>query len=401
MTFSRFFIDRPIFAGVLSSLIFIGGVIAMFQLPISEYPEVAPPAIVINAQFPGANPRTIAETVAAPLEEQINGAEGMLYMNSLATTDGNLSLTVTFAIGTDPDLAQQKIQNRVSQALPRLPDIVRQLGVTVTKSSPDLTMVVHLRAPTQRYDELYLRNYATLNVKDQLARIPGVGQVRLFGSGDYAMRIWLNPDKIAEIGMTASEVVDAIRQQNTQVAAGVIGGPPYNDGVVVQLPINVEGRLKSAEEFGEIVIKRDANGAITRLRDVARIDLDAQQYALRSLLDNAPAVAIPIFAAPNANALDISHNVRAKMAELAKTFPDGIKYSIVYDPTVFVSDSIKAVIRTLLEAVALVVLVVVIFLQTWRASIIPLLAVPVSIIGTFALMLAVRLLASTCSPCSA
>jgi multidrug efflux pump len=388
VTLSRFFIDRPIFAGVLSTLIFIVGLIAMFNLPVAEYPDVTPPSIVVDAQFPGANPRTIAETVAAPLEEQINGVEGMLYMNSLATTDGRLSLTVTFEIGTDADLAQQKVQNRVSQAEPRLPDITRQLGVTVAKSQPDLTMVVHLRSPSQRYDILYLRNYGTLNVKDQLARIPGVGQVEMFGGGDYAMRVWLNPEKIAELGMTAGEVIEAIRAQNIQVAAGTIGGPPYDDGVQVQLPINVEGRLKSADEFGEIVIKRDARGVITRLRDVARIEMDAQQYALRSLLDNDPAVAVAIFAAPNANALDISSNVRARMAELAKTFPEGIEYTIVYDPTVFVSDSIKAVITTLLEAVALVVLVVVIFLQTWRASIIPLLAVPVSIIGTFSLMLA-------------
>ncbi|MQA65222.1 MAG: multidrug efflux RND transporter permease subunit [Alphaproteobacteria bacterium] len=388
VTLSRFFIDRPIFAGVLSTLIFIVGLIAMFNLPVAEYPDVTPPSIVVDAQFPGANPRTIAETVAAPLEEQINGVEGMLYMNSLATTDGRLSLTVTFEIGTDADLAQQKVQNRVSQAEPRLPDITRQLGVTVAKSQPDLTMVVHLRSPSQRYDILYLRNYGTLNVKDQLARIPGVGQVEMFGGGDYAMRVWLNPEKIAELGMTAGEVIEAIRAQNIQVAAGTIGGPPYDNGVQVQLPINVEGRLKNADEFGEIVIKRDARGVITRLRDVARIEMDAQQYALRSLLDNDPAVAVAIFAAPNANALDISSNVRARMAELAKTFPEGIEYTIVYDPTVFVSDSIKAVITTLLEAVALVVLVVVIFLQTWRASIIPLLAVPVSIIGTFSLMLA-------------
>ena len=388
MTFSRFFIDRPIFAGVISTLIFVVGLIAMFRLPISEYPEVTPPSVVVQAQFPGANPRTIAETVAAPLEEQVNGVEGMLYMNSLASTDGVLQLRVTFEIGTDPDLAQQKVQNRVSQALPRLPEVVRQLGVTVTKSSPDLTMVVHLRSPSQRYGVLYLRNYANLNVKDRLARLPGIGQVSLFGSGDYAMRVWLNPEKIAELNLTAGEVVAAIRAQNIQVAAGSIGGPPYDNGVVVQLPVNAEGRLKSAEEFGEIIIKRDANGTITRLRDVARTELDAQQYALRSLLDNAPAVAVPIFAAPGANALEISQNVRATMDEISKNFPEGIEYSIVYDPTVFVSESIEAVIHTLLEAIALVVLVVVVFLQTWRASVIPLLAVPVSIVGTLAVLLA-------------
>jgi multidrug efflux pump len=387
MNFSRFFIDRPIFAGVVSLLIFLGGLIAMFNLPIAEYPEVSPPSIVVQAQFPGANPAEIAQTVAAPLEEQINGVEGMLYMNSLATTDGNLSLTVTFEIGTDPDLAQQKVQNRVSQAQPRLPEVVRQLGVTVVKSSPDLTMVVHLRSPNERYDMLYLRNYGVLNVKDPLARLPGVGQVRLFGSGEYAMRVWLNPDRIAEREMTAGEVVDAIRAQNLQVAAGSIGGPPYADGVVLQRPISVQGRLNSPEEFAQVVIKRDAAGTITRLGDVARIELDAQQFALRSLLDNKPAVAIPIFAAPGANALDISSAVRSKMEELSRTFPEDLDYSIVYDPTVFVSDSIKAVIKTLLEAVGLVVLVVIVFLQTWRAAVIPLLAVPVSIVGTFALML--------------
>ncbi|MCL4136653.1 UNVERIFIED_CONTAM: hypothetical protein GTU68_010522 [Idotea baltica] len=358
----------------------------MFKLPISEYPEVSPPAIVVSASFPGANPSTIAETVATPLEEQINGVENLLYMNSLASTDGRLSLTVTFAIGTDPDLAQQLVQNRVSQALPRLPDITRQLGVTVIKSSPDLTMVVHLRSPDSSYDMLYLRNYATLNVKDQLAKIKGVGEVRLFGSGDYAMRIWLNPEKVAERNLTAGEVVQEIRNQNVQVAAGMIGGPPYDNGVEVQLPINVKGRLKSVKEFENIIIKRTLSGNVTRLKDVARIELSSQSYTLRSLLNGQQAVAIPIFASPGANALEISDNVRTSMAKLKKNMPAGVDYSIVYDPTVFVRGSIKSVITTMIQAVLLVVLVVVIFLQTWRASIIPLLAVPVSIVGTFAFM---------------
>ncbi len=388
MHFSRFFIDRPIFAAVLSILIFMIGMISMFRLPISEYPEVAPPSIVVSAQFPGANPAVIAETVATPLEEQINGVENMLYMNSLASADGALSLTITFAIGTDPDLAQQLVQNRVSQALPRLPDITRQLGVTVIKSSPDLTMVVHLLSPSERYDMLYLRNYANLNVKDRLAKIRGVGQVRLFGSGDYAMRVWLNPERIAERGMTAGEVVEAIRAQNTQVAAGVIGGPPYTDTAVTQMPINVQGRLLNEKEFEDIIVKRDANGVVTRLSDVARLELGAQNYSLRSMLDNKQAVAIPIFASPGANALQISSGVRAAMEELKKDFPEGIDYSIVYDPTVFVRGSIESVIMTLLEAVALVVIVIIAFLQTWRASIIPLIAVPISIIGTFAFMYA-------------
>lgn len=386
MNFSGFFIDRPIFAGVVSVLIFLSGLVSMFQLPISEYPEVVPPTVMVSAQFPGASPAIIAETVATPLEEQINGVEGMLYMSSLASADGTLSLTVTFKIGTNPDLAQQLVQNRVSQGLTRLPEITRQLGVTTTKSSPDLTMVVHLKSPKGRYDMLYLRNYANLNVKDSLNRIQGVGQVSLFGSGDYAMRIWLNPDKIAELHMNANEVVSAIRGQNIQVAAGVIGGPPYDKGVQLQMPINAHGRLQSIEEFEQVIIKRDPSGAITRLKDVARVELSAQQYGLRSLLDNKDAVAIPIFAAPGSNALQISTDVRKTMEELKKSFPDDVDYSIVYDPTVFVRDSIESVVHTLFEAVLLVVLVVIIFLQTWRASIIPLLAVPVSIVGTFAFM---------------
>ena len=385
MNLSKFFIDRPIFAGVISVVIFLAGLIAMTQLPISEYPEVVPPSVVVTAQFPGANPQTIAETVATPLEEQINGTEGMLYMGSSAASDGTLTLTVTFKLGVDPDLATQLVQNRVNQALPRLPDVTRALGVTTVKSSPDLTMVVHLNSPTGRYDMLYLRNYAVLNVKDQLAKIEGVGNVQLFGSGDYAMRIWLNPQRIAELGLSANDVVNAVRKQNVQVAAGVINGPPYGTRSQLQLPITVEGRLSDPEQFRQIVIKNEG-GVVTRLGDVARVEIDASQYGLRSLLNNRQAVAIPIFQAPGSNAIQISDRVRATMTELKKNFPEGLDYSIVYDPTVFVRDSIKAVVHTLLEAVLLVVLVVILFLQTWRASIIPLLAVPVSIIGTFGAM---------------
>jgi multidrug efflux pump len=383
---SKFFIDRPIFAGVISVMIFLAGLIAMTLLPISEYPEVVPPSVVVTASFPGANPGTIADTVATPLEEQINGTEGMLYMSSSAASDGTLTLTVTFKLGTDPNLAQQLVQNRVNQALPRLPDVTRSLGVTTVKSSPDLTMVVHLRSPNGRYDMLYLRNYAVLNVKDQLAKIEGVGSVQLFGSGDYAMRLWLDPQKIAELGLTADDVVAAVRKQNVQVAAGVINGPPYGTRSELQLPVNVEGRLSDPEQFKQIIIK-NAGGVVTRLGDVARVEIDASQYGLRSLLNNEQAVAIPIFQAPGSNAIQISDHVRATMEELKKNFPQGMDYSIVYDPTVFVRDSITAVVHTLLEAVALVVLVVILFLQTWRASIIPLLAVPVSIIGTFGAML--------------
>ncbi|MCE3253508.1 MAG: multidrug efflux transporter permease subunit [Cellvibrio sp.] len=386
MNISKFFVDRPIFAGVISLLIFIAGLLAMFQLPISEYPDVSPPSVVVNASYPGANPKVIAETVATPLEEQLAGTENMLYMFSQATTDGRLTLTVTFKIGTDVDLAQQMVQNRVSQALPRLPDVTRQRGVTVVKSSPDLTMVVHLISPDKSYDELYLRNYALMNIKDELAKVTGVGQVRLFGSGDYAMRIWLNPEKIAEKNLTANDVANAIREQNVQVAAGMIGGAPVTDLVDVQLPINAKGRLDNPEEFGEIIIRAGSTGEITRLKDVARVEMGPSEFSLNAMLDSRPAVAIPIFQSPGANAIQISDAVRSTMAELSERFPQGVEYEVVYDPTIFVKSSIKAVIITLLEALALVVVVVVLFLQTWRASIIPLLAVPVSIIGTFSLM---------------
>ena len=386
MNFSRFFVDKPIFAAVLSVLVFVGGLIAIFQLPVSEYPDVVPPSVVVRAQYPGANPKVIAETVAAPLEEQINGVENMLYMSSQNTSDGALMLTITFAIGTDVEQAETQVQNRVQRALPRLPEEVRQIGVTTVKSSPNLTMVVHLKSPDGRYDDLYLRNYATLNIKDRLARIHGMGEVQLFGSGDYAMRVWLDPQKVAARNLTAGDVVDAIREQNVQVAAGVIGQGPSKDADF-QLTVNTQGRLSSVEEFGDIVVKTNADGATTLLKDVARLEMGSNSYALRALLDNKSAVAIPIFEAPNANALQLSTDVRATMAELSKDFPEGVEYSIVYDPTQFVRESIDSVIHTLLEAVALVAIVVIVFLQSWRASIIPLLAVPVSVVGTFAVML--------------
>ncbi|MDF1632642.1 multidrug efflux RND transporter permease subunit [Mycoplana sp. MJR14] len=386
MNISRFFVDRPVFAGVLSLLIVIAGLIGMRSLPISEYPEVVPPSVVVRAQYPGANPKVIAETVATPLEEQINGVEDMLYMSSQATADGVMTLTVTFALGTDPDKAQQLVQNRVSQAEPRLPAEVRALGVTTVKSSPDLMMVIHLSSPDNRYDITYLRNYAVLNVKDRLARIDGVGQVQIFGSGDYSMRVWIDPQKAAERGLAASDIVAAIRQQNVQAAAGVIGASPSVDGIDLQLSVNAQGRLQSPEEFGRIIVKSGENGAITRLQDVARVELGAADYSLRSLLDNKAAVAIPVFQAPGSNAIEISDQVAATMNELQVAMPEGVRYDIVYDTTQFVRASIDKVVHTLLEAIALVVLVVILFLQTWRASIIPLLAVPVSIIGTFGVM---------------
>ncbi len=386
MNLSKFFIDRPIFAGVLSLLIFLSGLIAVRTLPISEYPDVVPPSVVVRANYPGANPQVIAETVATPLEEAINGVENMLYMSSQATTDGLMTLTITFKLGTDPDKAQQMVQNRVSRAEPRLPEEVKRLGVTTIKSSPDLTMVVHLLSPTGRYDMTYLRNYAVLNVKDRLARVEGVGDVQLFGSGDYSMRVWLDPQKVAQRGLSAGDVVAAIRGQNVQAAAGVVGASPGLQGIDVQLSVNAQGRLQNEEEFGDIIVKTGADGAVTRLRDIARLELGAADYSLRSLLDNKDAVAVPIFAAPGSNAIAISDGVRATMAEIKKAMPEGVDYEIVYDPTQFVRASIESVVHTLLEAVALVVLVVILFLQTWRASIIPLLAVPVAVVGTFAVM---------------
>ena len=386
MNFSQFFIQRPIFAAVLSLIILIGGAISLFQLPISEYPEVVPPTVVVRANFPGANPKVIGETVAAPLEQAITGVEGMLYMSSQATADGKMTLTVTFALGTDLDNAQVQVQNRVTRTQPKLPEEVTRIGITVDKSSPELTMVVHLTSPDDRYDMLYLSNYAVLNVKDELARLGGVGDVQLFGLGEYSLRVWLDPAKVAQRNLTATDVVTAIREQNRQVAAGQLGAPPSPSDTSFQLSVNTQGRLVSEEEFENIIIRSGPNGEITRLRDIARVELGSAQYALRSLLDNQPAVAIPIFQRPGSNAIEVSNQVRAKMAELKKSFPQGMDYSIVYDPTIFVRGSIEAVVHTLFEALLLVVLVVILFLQTWRASIIPLAAVPVSLIGTFAVM---------------
>ena len=386
MKFSHFFIQRPIFAGVLSVVIFLVGLISMYRLPISEYPEVVPPQVVVRAVYPGANPKTISETVSVPLEQQLNGVENSLYTFSQATSDGVMTLTVTFKLGTDIDQAQQLVQNRVAQALPKLPEEVRRLGVLTLKSTPDLTMVVHLYSPDATYDDIFVRNYATLQVKDVLARIDGVGQVQLFGSGDYAMRVWLDPERLAARGMAPGDVVNAIREQNMQVAAGAVGQQPVQSPVAFELQINTRGRVVSVEEFGNIVVKRGAHGETLLLKDVARVELGAGEFALRSLLNNRSAVAIPIFQQPGSNALRLSQEVRSTMELLKKNFPRGLDYAVAYDPTVFVQKSIDAVIHTLFEAILLVVLVVLIFLQTWRASIIPLAAVPVSLVGTFAVM---------------
>ena len=388
MNISRFFIGRPVFACVLSLVILLIGLIALKFLPVSEYPEVVPPTVVVRATYPGANPKTIAETVSSPLEQAITGVENGLYMSSQATTDGVMTLTITFKLGTDLDKAQVQVQNRVSQALPKLPTEVQRLGVTTLKSSPDLALVVHLFSPTGIYDDIYVRNYATLQVKDVLARLPGVGQVQIFGSGDYAMRVWLDPEKLEARGLTAADVITAITEQNAQVAAGTIGQEPQKSESNFALTINTNGRLIDEEEFSRIIVKTGAHGENVLLRDVARTELGASDYSLRSLLNNKAAVALPISQLPGSNAIELSDNVRKAMVELKRNFPEGLDYSVVYDPTIFVRHSIEAVVHTLFEALILVVIVVIVFLQTWRASMIPLAAVPVSLIGTFAAMLA-------------
>ena len=398
MNISDFFIKRPIFAAVISIVIFVIGTLAYFRIPLSEYPEVVPPTVVVRTTYPGANPTVIADTVASPLEQQINGVEGMLYMFSQATADGVMTLTITFGLGTDLDKAQVQVQNRVSQALPRLPQEVQRLGVTTEKTSPDLLMVVHLESTDNRYDMLYLANLAILQVKDELGRLPGVGNVQVFGAGDFSMRVWLNPNKLASHNLTATDVVQAIREQNVQVAAGVLGAPPTNTGsTAFQLLVNTQGRLTTEEEFGNIIIRAGKDGQITRVRDVGRVELGSSTYALRSLLDNKPAAALPISQRPGSNALQTSQQVRETMERLKKSFPEGVDYKIVYDPTIFVRESIRAVGHTFIEALLLVVIVVLVFLQTWRASIIPLLALPVSLVGTFSIMLALGFSLNTLS----
>src|ERR1700730_14449230 len=386
MNISRFFIERPIFAAMLSALILLVGLIALPGLPISEYPQVVPPTIVVRATYPGANPTVIADTVASPLEQAINGVEDMLYQYSQATSDGVMTLTVTFKLGTDIDKAQVQVQNRVAQALPKLPQEVQRLGVVTNKSSPDITLAVFVYSPNGRYDQTYLANFVALRIKDELARLDGVGDVQRFGGGDYSMRVWLDPEKVAARGLTTGDVVNAIREQNIQVAAGQLGAPPTANGANFQLEINTKGRLTDEADFESIIVKTGGAGQITPLRDVPRIELGSDNYALRAMIDNRTAVAIPIFQRPGSNAIAVSDAVRAKMAELKKSFPEGIDYNVAYDPTVFVRGSIRAVVHTLIEAIALVVIVVIVFLQTWRASVIPLIAVPVSLIGTFAVM---------------
>ena len=390
MNFARFFIDRPVFAGVISIVILIVGTLAIFSLPIAQYPEIAPPTVVVTASYPGANARVVAETVATPLEQQINGVEKMLYMSSQSTNDGNMNLTITFEPGTNLDIAQVQVQNRVSIAEPQLPQDVRALGLTVKKSSPDITLVVQLYSPDNRYDPLYISNYALLQVRDPLARLPGVGDIFLFGARDYSMRLWLDPRKLAARSITTGDVTQAIQEQNVQVAAGIVGAQPLPPGTTdFQLTVNAQGRLIQPSQFADVIVKTGADDRVTRVRDIARVELGAADYSVSTYFNGRPAIAIPIFQLPGSNAIETADAVYAKMKELKKNFPPGLEYVIPYDTTIFVRESVRDVVKTLFEAVLLVVLVVLVFLQSWRATLIPMLAIPVSLIGTCAVMKAI------------
>ncbi|WP_164100951.1 multidrug efflux RND transporter permease subunit [Candidatus Laterigemmans baculatus] len=389
MRFTHFFVDRPIFATVVSTLIVLIGALSYNSLPVSQYPEVALPTVVVTATYAGATAETIAETVATPIEQEINGVENMLYMESSSTATGTMTLNVTFAQGTDLDEAQVLVQNRVAIAEPKLPGEVRQIGVTTRKSSPDLLLVVNLISPDNTRDSLYISNFANLRIRDVLARLDGVGNVTVFGSREYSMRVWLDMDKIASLELTASDVVQALREQNVQVASGAIGQPPLDDPGAFQFNVSSQGRLTTAEEFGDIVVKADQGGRLVRVRDVARIELGAVDYTSNSYLDEANSVGLGIFQRPGSNAISTAEGIIATMEELSADFPPGLEHRIIYNPTEYVADSINQVYHTLFEAALLVFLTVFVFLQNWRAVIIPLVAIPVSLIGTFAAMQAI------------
>lgn len=385
MSIPHYFINRPTLAIVLSGLIIIAGALSLFRLPLTEYPQVTPPTVLVTASYPGAGPEVTADTVAAPLEQEITGVEGLIYMSSQSTADGRMTLTLTFAQGVDPDRAELQVQNRVARAVPPLPPETQALGVVTEKTSPDVLMVVHMLSDNGAYDALFVSNFALLQVRDALLRLDGVGQVNAWGAGEYAMRIWLDPDLAAARGLTAGDIVAAIREQNVQVAAGALGQRPQSDSGF-QITINAPGRLADAEAFGDIIVRVGNDGQTTRLRDIARIELASDNYARGSLLDNRAAVAMQIIQAPGSSALEVSADVRRTIAELSAAFPEGVDYAIAYDPTVFVRASVNGVVVTLFQAMALVALVVLLFLRTWRAAIIPLAAVPVSIVGALAVM---------------
>ncbi|MEO6808740.1 MAG: efflux RND transporter permease subunit, partial [Isosphaeraceae bacterium] len=384
--FSKFFIDRPIFASVLSIVVTLAGGIAVFTLPVAQYPEITPPTVEVSAFYPGANAEVVADTVAAPVEQQVNGVENMMYMSSQCTNDGNYTLTITFRIGVDLNMAQVLVQNRVALAEPILPELVKRRGVTVKKKSPSILTIVNLFSPDGTRDNLYLSNYATIQIKDELSRLPGVGDITYLGQRDYSMRVWLDPEKMSSRNMSAIDVVSAVQQQNTQVAAGQIGQPPVPTGQVFQYTMSTLGRLTDVEQFGDMILRTDPDGRVIRLRDVARLELGAQAYDQTCTLDGKPSVAMSVYQRPGSNALETAKLVRAKMEELKQRFPDGLDFAIVYDTTPFILESVNEVFKTLRDAIILVAVVVLLFLQNWRSAVIPLVAVPVAIIGTFAVM---------------
>jgi multidrug efflux pump len=384
--FCRFFIDRPIFASVLSILITLAGGVAVVTLPLAQYPPITPPTVQVDCSYPGASAQVVSQTVAAPIEQQVNGVENMLYMSSQSTNDGSYTLTVTFKQGMNVNLAQVLVQNRLSLAMPSLPDVVRQAGVTTRKRSPDIMLTVSVNSPDGRYDQLYLSNYAILHVKDELARLPGISDVFVFGQRDYSMRIWVDPDKLAARNLAISDVMDALRTQNSQVALGQIGQPPAVAGQVAQYPLSVLGRLSEPEQFEQIVVHAAPDGRLIRIRDIGRVELAARNYDITNRFDSKPTVGLAIFQLPDANALSTADLVKSKMAELSHDFPDGVVYEVGYDTTPFIRESVMEVFKALRDAILLVALVVLIFLQGWRAAVIPLIAVPVAIVGTFAAM---------------
>ncbi|TAD90537.1 MAG: efflux RND transporter permease subunit [Alphaproteobacteria bacterium] len=386
MKFGHFFVDRPIFASVLAIAMVIVGAIAYVILPVTEYPEIAPPTIQVRAVYPGADAETVAATVATPLEAEINGVEDMLYMSSYATSDGQMQLTITFKLGTDLDKAQVLVQNRVAIAQPRLPEEVRRLGVTTQKSSPNLMMVVHMLSPDDSFDQLYISNYALLRVRDQLLRLEGIGNLLVFGAREYAMRVWLDSDKLASYGLTGGDVVRSLQQQNVQVSGGALGTPPAESGTAFQVVVTTQGRFVDLNQFRDVIVRATPDGRLVRVRDVARVELGARDYVTNSLLNGKAAVALAVFQKPGSNALNTASEVLAMMEILKRDFPPGIDYQVVYNPTEFIAESVSAVYVTLAEAIVLVALVVLVFLQSWRAAIIPILAIPVSLIGTFAVM---------------
>ncbi|MGD8291056.1 MAG: efflux RND transporter permease subunit, partial [Desulfobacterales bacterium] len=385
---SKFFIERPIFASVISIVIVIAGAVSVGVLPIAQYPEITPPTVAVSTTYPGANARVVAETVAAPIEQEVNGVENMIYMSSTSASDGSYNLTVSFDVGTDLDMAQVLVQNRVKLAEAKLPEEVKRQGVNTKKKSTNIVLIISLFSPDGRFDELYLSNYATLRLRDVLSRIDGVGDVSVFPASDYSMRIWLDPPKLKSRDLTTEDVLAALREQNVQVAAGQIGQPPAPPGQSFQYTVNVLGRLTEIEQFDDIIIKTAEGGRITRLKDIARIDLGGKSYDLTSGLTGQPSASVLIYQLPGANALNVAQKLYATMEELQTYFPEGLQYKIPYDTTIFVEQSIEEVFVTLFQAAGLVFLVLFIFLQDWRATVVPAVTIPVSLIGTLAVMLA-------------